>query len=275
MHGQIQPFILGFDIHYTDSIHFTHPTVLSKINMGEYTSSAACFLDEILVIHQFIEEPQSDIWILNWNDLECQPITRTSIDERNVHYWPERDGFLCLVYNTGKDSTNDQVLWFYPRDRSNRGYLIYDPEADILSFAPINQHEIAVLLGNKTNQLAILNVSKKLLNVFSSNVAPGLLYSNNLLYFIHEGKLHTRTLKAYDKESKQAISLFQLQDSVSCFVQGEDDYWFLSKNSRIFAINNDAKDHWEEVLDLSVFGIQFIDKMVICKGRLIISGRTQ
>ena len=237
-----------------DSLAVKNAKLWSGENLNGYNNQPHFInTEEFALTMAWHVDAAPDIYTLHMDNAQVRAITDTHESE----YSPMRigDQWYCVRV----DSTGDQHLWTYPASGSDRGANILRGVNNVGYFKPLGKDSVVVFLTGEPHQMAIYNVKNGRSHKFSSNIGRTFHVHDEGVFYVHKITPEAWYIKIFDPSIKRSRTLTPTLDGVEDFVFHEG-HILAAKGEKLYRFRLGGKT-WEEVLDLSPWGLKNITRM--------------
>lgn len=239
---------------------------LSQFNPEGYNNQPQKCAGGLLLTIAEKGDNQTDICKLHFDSYELEYLTST---RSYSEYSPKLVEEDSVIYCIRVDSSGTQNVWAFPLDLSHGGENVLKGITTAGYFQRINRDSFVVFLSGQPHQLAIISNGGKEKYVFTSNVGRTFFHREGLIYFVHKLTPTTWYLKKYDLKTRKSIIVARMPDGVEDFWLTSNEVW-LGQGSIIKKLTIGSKEDWQDVVDLSTFGINHITRLIMDESELVI-----
>ncbi|MDF1696730.1 MAG: hypothetical protein P1U56_12890 [Saprospiraceae bacterium] len=164
-----------------------------------------------------------------------------------------------------------QSLWLYPDDHSNWGKRIFKDTDNIGYHCWLSENDIALFLVSNPMKLAIGDVESGSISNVLDNI--GRCFQQNSegeLLFVHKISEETWYIKSYNIEDRTARIITQTRPGSEDFVLLSNGTILMAEGSKLFSLRPEVDTFWNEIEDLSDYGILNINRLASSRNRLIL-----
>ena len=253
-----------------ESIKVKDPVYLSGFNPDGYNNQPY-FINpgEVYITSNYYNTQFTDFIKLDISNEKYYRVTATdSISE----YSPTPkalSGYFSAV-RVEKDGVT-QSLWLYPNDHSNSGKRIFKDLSNVGYHCWLSEEEVALFLVSTPMKLAIGNLETG--NVSNILEDIGRCFQQNSdgdLMFVHKVSDETWYIKSYNIEDRRASIITKTRPNSEDFTLLSDGTIIMAEGSKLFSINPEREENWNEIADLAEFDILKITRLATSRNRLIL-----
>ncbi|MEO6133283.1 MAG: hypothetical protein ABIQ02_15680 [Saprospiraceae bacterium] len=260
----------GFDL-YLFSLHQTPdgqnhvygPKFLSNFNKGGLTYQPSfTATGDILVSVRRIGDDQNDIWQLSLEQKKIKRVTRTRASE-----------FLPRLINNGqyisflkKEPVEQLDQQVYRIDlKSLKIQSMTGDIHNIGSYTWMSPHELGLYrMEGSDNVLTYFNTSDNKSKRITTSVGKSIgTDKSGRLVYVHKFDQDFWYLKKYNPSSSLIDVIAVTPPKTEDFVIGPDGTIFMSRDHTLYSMNPALQTTWNEVADLSLYGIKFIAGLAV------------
>lgn len=259
-------FDLSKDV--SNKYHVHSPKFLNDFNEQGYNNQASFINDEELFITSSKKNgTNTDIYLLNIRNSTLKRVTATKESEYSATLMPNYTNFSCIRVN----DANEQHLWAYPLNREDAGKAIIKNLTNVGYHVWLSANKIAIFLVNEPIQLAIVELPDETPRIVHDNIGRTLIKNEagNLLY-VHKYDDTYWYIKEYNPNTNKTEIVVQTLARSEDFTYTSDGTILMGNKSKLFSFKPGQDDNWNEIMDLSVYGINRITRMAVNKSNKLI-----
>lgn len=249
-----------------DAFEFSKPKFLTDFNKNGYNNQPS-FIDynHILFTSNYQAEGPTDIYQLSLADERLMRMTATKEGE----YSPMARGkYFTVVRQEQTESSNiPQTLWRYPLDRSDAGRRAVPKYDNIGYYQWLPGERVAMFLLGDPMYMEIYDVDDDQKAFVTNNPGRSFQYDGQYLYYIVNAG-ETSTIRRMNVATGGSEYVTRLVDGSQDYVLG-DDYLITGAEDKLYIYRLTSGARWEEVLDLSEYGIKDISRLALSGDRLV------
>lgn len=221
--------------------------------------------DVLLISSNHFDKTQQDILQLDMSTKTIRRITQTEGSETRPEMLTDDQNFTVIYDSEGK-----KELIKYPLNLEFPGITLDQKLPSIDDYAWRKFNELYILESKTKRKLSFFDKTAGEKTVMSENVGDFVVDKYNNLIFTEVLADKTVMLKKYDtKRSKyKTYSDVEIRSTLLCYLS--DHKVLTAKGSKLYLYNLASESIWEEVLDLSDYGIENIVDIKIQKNLMLI-----
>jgi hypothetical protein len=236
---------------------------LSGFNKGGYTNQPWFTMNgDVLVSVRKSGEKQNEIYRLNLQTRKIKQITETASNEYSPRMHPDNLHYSVLRQIEGEPI--DQQIFIFPL--SGGEYKSVMPEIrDIGYYTWLSERELGMFrIEGETNRLVYQNLIENKTRRITSAIGRTLLTDNNgSIVYVHKFATDYWYIKKYNPVSTLVDIVVETPGLNEDFTIAPDGTYFIGKGSKLFCFHPDHHTQWQEMGDLSMYGINKISRMAI------------
>ncbi len=240
--------------------HLDNPRLLSDFNAGGYTNQPE-FIDpyRMLVSVGPMESPaETDLYEINLRKETCLRITRT-VDREYSPVLTAQGMVQCVLVEVENDDA--QIIWEYPFDRSHGGRPVLPGAKDVGYFIDLGSSTAVFEVGSP-NKLFLYDRETGNKKFVSNQIGRTLKRtSDGKLAYVHKFSDAYWYLKIYDPITSRSTIVKKTLPNCEYFELLKDDSFLMSWKSKLYHLDPQSKNEWEEVADFGPFGLDQISRM--------------
>lgn len=248
---------------------FDNIQYLSDFNPNGYNNQAYFFGDDLIYLtSNYKNEGFTDILALSPKKNTFFKVTDTQgISEFSPTPASNKEDFYTVrIEKDGKGRS----LWKYPLSRLHYGERLFPTLHNIDYYCWISPTQVAIFLVAEPHLLAIGNTLNGSSTTITDN--PGRCLKTNgkgLLYFVHKVSADLWILKSYDLNENKMLSICKMPEGVEDFEYITDGTFLATSKGKILTFDPKKSLQWNEVADLSPYGITNIQQPIIKNNQLL------
>lgn len=245
------------------AVHVHSPKYLSDFNRGGYTNQPFFVSDqELYVSVRLKEDNQNDIYAIQVADRTIRKVTETPDSEFSPTLFPDQARIGCVRQTT--KGPNRQNLVVFPVDQSDNGQILLPEVENIGYFCPLDGGTIALFLVDGENRLAFSDPATGKTEARLSNIGRCLRMdqAGNLIY-VHKYTDTYWYIKSYDPRLKRSAIITETLPGEEDFCLDQNGRIFMGKGSKLYLHPGTEGGDWNEIGDLSVYGIDRITRLAL------------
>ena len=258
---QLYSFEWSGDSNIVDS-----PRYLTDFNANGYNNQPY-FIDEdqlCFTLAWHIDD-QTDIFHLDLITNEVYPITETaSYSEYSPRFQEGR--WTCVRVDTAQN----QFLWSYPEDGEDQGKSLLTDQNKVGYYQFLNSDSIVVFLTGEPNKMGIVSKSTSDVFYFTSNIGRSFYIQDDKILYLHKLTEDSWYIKSYDPELRRASIVCKSMKGVEDFYVTKEGDLLAAKGAMIYKYLSDGPGIWSPWIDLSMYSIDQITRLVANEKYLII-----
>lgn len=253
-----------------NGIDLTNLTLLSGFNKGGYNNQPS-FFDEsnLYITSNHYDRDFTDFIRL---DLEDEIYYRITATDDISEFSPNPNapnGYFSAVRIEADGKT--QSLWLYPNDHTHEGKRILSKVGQVGYHCWISEEEVALFLVDEPNQLVIANIETNKKRLILEKVGRCMtLDKSGRLVLVHKVSDQKWYIKKLDIDSGRLIVVHETLNNSEDFVLLQDGSFLMASQSKIFKYHPLVDVDWSEIVDLSAFGINNINRLASNGKKLIL-----
>ena len=262
--GNLITNIFLFKIESANNKFVVHsPRFLTQFNKTGYNNQPSFISEhELLLSVKLPSSDQTDIYKINTRTNTLSQITNTRLSEYSPSISSDHSFLSCV--RVDESATALQRLYRY--EYKPKG-AVTAPLPDIKNvgyYSWLDNENVALFLVNKPNQIALVNTNSKDPLIFSSDIGRCLLtHKNGNLIYVHKMTDEFWYIKEYDHIHQKASIITEALKGSEDFAITEDGSYIMGKDSKLYSIDPATQKEWQEIADLSYFGIKNIKRIAI------------
>lgn len=246
-----------------DSYHLFKPQFLSGFNPGGYTNQP-WFTPEgdLLVSVRMKNEMQNDIYRLSLDDYKIRRITKTAANEYSPRMDPTQQ-YLSVVRQVEGGSMDQQV---FLSKRSGGGYQSITPDRkDIGYYTWIDNDQLALFrIEGESNTLEKYSIIDQKARKITSAIGRSLWTDiHGAVVYVHKFSTDYWYLKKFNSDVFRMDIITQTPGMAEDFALAPDGTYFMSLAGKIFIFHPEHQITWQEIADLSIYGIEAVSRLAI------------
>lgn len=249
-----------------DSNVVTSPRYLSEFNANGYNNQPH-FLgtDQLCFTLAWHIDDQTDIFQYDLITNEVYPITETA---SHSEYSPKayEGRWTCVRV----DSAQNQYLWTYPMDGTDQGKTLLSNQTKVGYYQFLNSDSIVVFLTGEPNKLGIVSKSSSQIFYFTSNIGRSFYVHDGQILYLHKLTDESWYIKSYDPVLRRANIVCKSMEGVEDFYVTPEGELLAAKGAVIYKYNAEALSSWSPWLDLSMYSLDQITRLVTNEKYLIV-----
>jgi hypothetical protein len=238
-------------------------TILTAFNAGGRNVHPSFINDHrILISSDFFEEGQTDIIEL---DMKTQVLTRLTQTAESEFYPEEIPGDQFSVLLGG----NNKQIHTYPLDLSDGGRTIVSNANNYRAYTWLPNRQ-TIFINNTNGQLSSYNLDTAEKSILLENVKSNILidkYKNVIVAQQESGKT---VLKKYDTTKLKYKTYGKIEGSSNILAYLPNHKVLTAVGSKLYLYNLVTTSVWDEVADLTEFGIDNITDLKVRNNQLIV-----
>ena len=260
-------YLFSLQLSAEGKYHVSAPKFVSGFNKGGSTIQPSFTrAGDLLVSVQKTGESQYDIWQLSYLQKKFKRITLTSTDE----YFPQMhpDGqHLSWLRNEDGIIPDHQV--YSVNLRSHKYSNVSGEINDIRNYVWMNTNQLAFFsIEGKETWLSYFDVSENQIKRITTSVGHTLLADKEgMLNYIHKFDESNWYIKKYNPSSSFIDVVTVTPGKTEEITLAKDGTYFIAKDHILYSINPTRQATWNQVADLSVYGINFITGLAVSDDR--------
>lgn len=245
------------------SIHVHSPEYLSGFNKGGYTNQPCFVTDrELYISVRKKEDNQNDLYAIQIDNRTIRRVTDTPDSEFSPTLFPDRARIGCVRQTT--KGPNRQNLVVFPVDQSENGRILLPDVENIGYFCPMDAGIIALFLVEDQSRLAFSDPTTGNTEPRLSNIGRCLrLDPDGNLVYVHKYTDAYWYLKSYDPIQKRSGIITETLPGEEDFCLDKRGRIFMGKGSKLFMHPGTEDGDWNEISDLSVYGVGNITRLAL------------
>ncbi len=250
-----------------DGYQLTQPKFLTNFNSSGYNNQPVFFgNDKMMLTVQVPGEKQTDLYHLDLTDKIKTRFTGTYESEYSPSLMPTfstKDFHLSCV-RVATDENKTQYLWKYPLDRSNEGSAILEDLTGVGYYAWSKLDKVALFIVGEPHTLVAVDLKTNDQVTITANIGRCLRqFSNGDIAFVHMIDEKTWLLKRLNMTTYQPELVTAMLEGVEDFTLLKDGTVIMAKGSKIYKFNRNKDISWQEIADLSRYGLRNISRMAV------------
>ncbi len=258
-----------FDLIDTDSNSYklAQPKFLTNFNASGYNNQPV-FLgdDKMMLTVQVPGEKQTDFYHLDLTDKVKTRFTGTYESEYSSGLMPVSTikDFHISCIRVATDENKTQYLWKYPVDRSSEGSAILEDLTGVGYYAWSSPRKVALFIVGEPHTLVAVDLKTNDQVTITANIGRCLRkFPNGDIAFVHMIDEKTWLLKRLNMSTYQPELVTAMLEGVEDFTLLKDGTVIMAKGSKIYKFNRNIDISWQEIADLSRFGLRNISRMAV------------
>ncbi len=265
MYGQSSN-IYAFNITNSgDNVTLTNARILTAFNANGKNIDPA-FINEstLLISSNYFDKSQQDIIKM---DLTTKKLTRlTQTPQSEVQPAPISGGLFTVLL---RERQTSGVLHSYPINLSNSGSTLINNMPTLTNYKWTNDNTLYTLEGE--GRLLELQGSNFKRNLLLDNVKSNLLVDKyGHLIFAHSLSANSTLLKKYDTKKKEYKTYTKTINATTVITYLDSHKVLAASGSKLYLYNLVTTSLWDEVVDLSEYGIDNVSEMLLENNTLIV-----
>jgi hypothetical protein len=257
-------YLFQIQISPDHSCHVYQPKFLSGFNRGGYTNQPWFVSnEEMLLSVRMRGDTQNDIYMLNVASKKVRQITRTSTNEYSPRIHPDGQ-HLSVVRQAQSDSIDQQV--FQTNWPAGGEYKSITPKTkDIGYYSWITKDELALFrLEGETNRLWFENLKDHRNRQITSSIGRTLLTDKSgAVIYVHKFNDDYWYIKKYYPATGTIDIIVQTPGKTEDFSIAPDGTYIMGLGEKLYSFHPVYQPTWKEIMDLSIYGIRQITRLVI------------
>ena len=249
-----------------DNVTLSNARILTAFNANGKNIDPT-FVNEstLLISSNYFDKGQQDIVKM---DLSTKKLTRlTQTPQSELQPEVVSDGQFTVIL---RESGTSGVLHSYPLNLSNGGTTKINNMPSLTNYTwSKNENNLYTLEGEgRLLQLEGSNYKRSLL---LDNVKSNLLLDKyNHLIFAHSLSANTTLLKKYDTAKKEYKTYAKTINGTSVIAYLSNHQILAASGSKLYLYNLVTTSLWEEVVDLTEYGIDNVSELIMGKNTMIV-----
>lgn len=243
--------------------HLSDAKWLSGFNRGGYTNQPSFTPNgDVLVSVRKSGEKQNDIYRLNLLTKRIKQITSTAANEYSPQVHPDELHYSVVRQVEGEPI--DQQIFMFPL--SGGHYKSLMPEIrDIGYYTWLSEKELGLFrIEGETNRLVYQNLAENKTRRITSSIGRILLTDHDgSIVYVHKFASDYWYIKKYNPASMLVDIVIETPGLNEDFTIGPDGTYFIGNGSKLFYFHPAHHTQWQEMGDLSVYGISKISRLAV------------
>ena len=253
-----------------EKLSIKDPVYISGFNPDGYNNQPSFITpSELYVTTDMYDKNFTDIVKLDLQNEEYYRVTATdSISEYSPTPKAIRSYFSAVrVEKDGKT----QSLWLYPENHQTYGKRVLKDIGNVGYHCWLSEVEVALFLVDDPMQLAIGNIKEDITQIVLENIGRCFRQnSDGNLVFIHKITPDLSYIKSYDPEFNNVISIAEALAGSEDFELLNDGTFIMGNGSKLYQLNPEKDETWQEIIDLAEFEIMNITRLATSRNRLVL-----
>ena len=243
---------------------------LTDFNPNGYNNQPYWISDsEVYFTSNYEASGLTDIYKINLSNNRLTRLTQTEESE----YSPQltADGTITVVRQELNDSQiTPQTLWGYPVDLASSGDNLIPNRSDIGYYCMLPADQVALFIVGDKSSIRIVSLRGEKEEFISYNIGRCMRYDENggLIYIQKLGSSWLLKRRVWDTGLTQTIT--PMMDEVEDFDLLSNGNIVAGKDSVLYIYNMSTRDGWEELIDLSSYGINKITRLAASNNKMIV-----
>lgn len=258
--------IYAFEFNQTgDELALSNASILTAFNAAGKNTNPAFINDNVILISSdHFDKTQSDIIKL---DLTTKRLTRLTHTPESETYPQLRNNGEFSVLLDNRVSTK---LHSYPMDLSNGGTSLYNGGSGLEAYT-WSPNKRTLYIRDRSGNLSSLDAISFDKSLLLDNVKSRMLIDKykNVIIAHDEGSKGT-FLKKYDTTKQEYKTYGKIVGSSKVIAYLSNHKVLAAVGSKLYLFNLVTTSLWDEVADLSEYGIDNVSDMIIQRNRLIV-----
>ena len=207
-------------------------------------------------------ETQYDIWQLLLSQKKIKRLTFTQASEYSPQITP--DGQHLSFLRKATLGAVDQQLYQVGLTGKDLKSLEGDIR-DVVNYTWMSSHELGLYrVAGEENALSYLNLTDLKTKPITTSVGKTILTDKvGRLVYVHQFNPDYWYIKKYIPSSTSIEVVAETPGKVDDFAMAPDGTYFIGKGHLLYSMNPAYQTTWKEVVDLSVYGINFITGLAV------------
>ncbi|MEO5583311.1 MAG: hypothetical protein ABIR66_11505 [Saprospiraceae bacterium] len=275
-----QVFLFDVQVLSSGQYGIHHSRLLTGFNPTGYNNQPSFISDHELVFTSMVPPAtQTDIILLNFNNLTRQQVTNTTWSEYSPTLMPDKNHISCVRVDEPATSSHPnavQRLYSYELKPQGKISSIIPEMKNIGYHTWLDNKNVALFLVNKPNQLALVDITTRDPLVFTSDIGRCITSDDRgHLIYVHKITDKDWFIKDYDPVLQRANILAETVKGSEDFVLLPGGNILMGSGSKLFVISPSTQKTWTEIADLKYYGIQSITRMAFRNNRLALVNQTR
>ena len=252
---------LTSDGHY----HIYAPKYLSGFNEEGYTIQPSFTSSgDLLVSVKKAGENQYDIWQLSPSQKIVRRLTLTNATEFSPQITPDGQ-FLSVLRKMPGEELDQQVCIINLHSQEYKS--ITSDFHNVGNYTWMSADELGLYrIEGKDNRLSHFDIKDNKIRLITTSVGKTLSTDKNgFLVYVHEFDPEYWYIKKYNPESSHIDVVAVTPDKAEEFALAPDGTYFMGKDHILYAINPEQQSTWDQIADLSIYDIHFINGIAISR----------
>jgi Tol biopolymer transport system component len=236
---------------------------LSGFNRGGYTNQPWFTPNgDVLVSVRKSGEKQNEIYRLNLRTRRIKQITETASNEYSPRIQPDDMNYSVLRQVEGEPI--DQQIFTFPISGGEYKSVMTDIK-DIGYYTWLSEKELGLFrIEGETNRLVYQNLVENKTRRITSSIGRTLLTDNNgSIVYVHKFATDYWYIKKYNPASTLVDIVVETPGLNEDFTIAPDGTYFIGNASKLFYFHPDHHTKWQEMGDLSIYGISKISRLSV------------
>jgi hypothetical protein len=253
-----------------EKITMKDPVYLSGFNPDGYNNQPSFISPrELYVTTDMYDKNFTDIVML---DLQNETFYRVTATDSIAEYSPTPKAVHSYfsTVRVEKDGKT-QSLWLYPENHQTYGKRVLKDIGNVGYHCWLSEEEVALFLVDNPMQLAIGNIKEDITQIVLENIGRCFRQnSDGNLVFIHKVTPEKSYIKLFDAESNKVTSIVEALAGSEDFELLNDGTFIMGKGSKLYKLNPEQDENWQEIIDLAEFKITNITRLATSRNRLVL-----
>ncbi|MBP6183775.1 MAG: hypothetical protein KA479_02470 [Saprospiraceae bacterium] len=238
------------------------PQFLTGFNLGGYNNQPFFKTkDEIWITSDYKGNGHTDLWKLNLSNHLLTRLSNSASDEFSPGIQPETDHISAVRIET--DTAKTQRLWIFDRDKPNYGTAYPRTQKGVGYYAWKNLDTLALFIVGEPHQLMLhANLSGNTHLVALRAGRCFLFDPKGRLLYVQKVTEDSWYIKYYHAESGHGGIISKTLANSEDFCLLSDGSFLMASGSQIFRFRPEMDIDWQPFADLSVYGLQAINRIV-------------
>jgi len=251
-----------------DQIDISRPLFLNSFNTNGYNNQPYFKSGKsIYISSQLSGTQQTDIYALNLYNRTKSRVTQTPEAEYSPRLRPGSVAFNCVRVEQDGET---QRLWQFPTNQSSQGKPLFPDVKNVGYFHWLDFNRVAFFLVGEPHSLAIGDSRDNSIKTITSNIGRGMDSApDGDLLFVQKLSESTWYIKKLNPETGKSSIVVETLEGAEDFVVIENSI-YMAQGAKIFSCGLEGARSWNEVADLSAYGLQKITRLAYNGDRILV-----
>ncbi len=252
-----------------DQLTLSYPKLLTGYNPAGYNNQPHFKAARKLYLTSMLErEKTTDIYALDLFTKKKHQVTHTPEAEYSPQLRPGTKNFTCVRVESDGET---QRLWEFPTNQSTQGKPLFPEVKNVGYYYWMNRHEVMMFLVGDPHSLVKGDTRDDSIVQVTSNIGRGMGKTIND-EFLYVQKLSEKTwyIKSLDISTLKSTIITETLDEAEDFTILSDGRLLMASKSSLYLYDPNNSKEWEQVADLSKYGLKNITRMAYNNDRILV-----